>query len=93
MRTLEELIKASTKILISGEMFDGDTFEDEPAVIFPDWTGEEESKYHDDLVEYWFDRDYWCCFYHDEGIIGYESESMCCVVQSYKKAPDAELTH
>jgi hypothetical protein len=84
MRTFNEIVDACKPILISGEMFDGEVFENEQAVIFPDWTGEEESQYHDDLVTHWFDRDYWICFYHDEEIIGYESESMECVVNSYQ---------
>lgn len=84
MRTFKEIVDACKPILISGEMFDGEVFENEQAVIFPDWTGEEESQYHDDLVTHWFDRDYWICFYHDEEIIGYESESMECVVNSYQ---------
>lgn len=86
MRTFEQLIADCKPILISGEMFDGEKFEDEPAVIFPDWTGEEEAEYHDDLVEHWFDQDYWMVFYHDEEIIGSESESMACTVESYKSA-------
>ena len=86
MRTLKEIIAACKPILISGEMFDGEDFEDEPAVIFPDWTEEEESAYHDALVEHWFNQDYWACFYHDEEIIGYESESMECCFKSYKTA-------
>ena len=86
MRTFEEIVAACKPILISGEMFDGEDYEDQPSVIFPDWTGEEEAQYHDDLVEYWFNHDYWCVFYHDEEIIGYESEGMECVVNSYKEA-------
>lgn len=89
MRTLKEIIAACKPILISGEMFDGEDFEDEPAVIFPEWTADEEDAHHDALVEYWFDRDYWACFYHDEEIIGYKSESMCCVVESFKQDPVA----
>jgi hypothetical protein len=85
MRTLEEMLAACKRILISGEMFDGEDFEDELAVIFPDWTEEEEDAYHDAMVEYFFDRDYWMVVYHDEEIIGSESESMECVVKSYKE--------
>lgn len=86
MRTLQELIKACTPILISGEMFDGDKFEEQPAVILPDWASEEETEHHDDLIEHWFDQDYWMVFYHEEEIIGNQSECMGCVVESYKSA-------
>jgi hypothetical protein len=85
MRTFEEIVAACKPILISGEMFNGYPFHDQQAVILPDWTGEEEAKYFDDLIEHWYDQDYWYCFDHDEGIVGFECESMGYEVKSYKE--------
>ena len=85
MRTLEELVSACTPILISGSFLEGGTFEGELSVILPDWTMEEESEHHDALVEYWFDRDYWCCFYKEEDPIDHVSEEFGIRVDSYRK--------
>ena len=85
MRTLEQLVKACKPILISGEMFDGLPFHDQQAVILPDWTSEEESKYFDDLIEHWYDQDYWYCFDHDEQVDGFICESFQFEVKSYKE--------
>lgn len=86
MRTFEEIVAACKPILISGEMFNGYPFLDQQAVILPDWTGEEEDAYFDDLIEHWYDKDYWYCFDHDEEIVGFVSEAFEYEVTSYKEA-------
>lgn len=85
MRTLEQLIEASKPILISGEFFNGDEFEEQPAVILPEMTGDEESEYFDDLIEHWYDQDYWYCFDHDENPVGFKCEAFEYEVTSYKE--------
>lgn len=85
MRTFEEIVAACKKILISGVFANGETFEDDPCVILPEWSDDEEAKYYDDLIEYWYDRDYWYCFDHNETIVGYYDMQGDYEITSYKE--------
>ena len=85
MRTLKQLIKASKIISMRGSFFDMTKFEDAPGVILPEMTGDEEDKYFDDLIEHWYDQDYWFCFDHDEKVEGYISEPFQYEVIEYKE--------
>ena len=92
MRTLKQLIAACTDILINGKHYIGDTFdgtfEDEPAVILPKLTLEEDRRYFDDLVEHWYNQDYWYCFDFNEPIVGHSSHEMGYEVDSYRLVSD-----